>query len=147
MADKTVRYVAAGGVIVDGDRVLVLDRPGRAEVRLPKGHLEDEETVRQAALREAREESGYADLMVLGDLGSQRVQFDYQGRHVVRVERYFLMEPTGPGRVRAGRGEAQFEPVWMTWDEALDSLTFEAEREWVRRARRASEKHGARQGQ
>ena len=140
MAQKTVRYVAGGGVIVDGDRVLVLDRPGRAEVRLPKGHLEDEETVRQAALREAREESGYTDLAVLNDLGSQCVEFDYKGRHVVRVERYFLMKPTGPGPLHAGRGEAQFDPVWMTWDEALDNLTFEAEREWVRRARRASEK-------
>jgi 8-oxo-dGTP pyrophosphatase MutT (NUDIX family) len=147
VADKPVRYVAAGGVIVDGDRVLVLDRPGRAELRLPKGHLEEDETVRQAALREATEESGYTDLVVLGDLGSQCVEFDYKGRHVARVERYFLMRPTGPGPLRAGSGEAQFDPVWMTWDEALDSLTFEAEREWVRRARQASEKRLAGQGQ
>jgi hypothetical protein len=37
------------------------------------------------------------------------------------------------------RGEAQFEPEWLAWDETLAELTFEAEREWVRRARQLSE--------
>ena len=38
MAER--RYAAAGGVVVDGDRMLVLERPERNEVRLPKGHVE-----------------------------------------------------------------------------------------------------------
>jgi hypothetical protein len=53
----------------------------------------------------------------------------------VRDERYFLMalagDPDSPVR-----GEEQFEPVWLTWDQALVALTFEPEREWVRRAKR-----------
>ena len=31
--------------------------------------------------------------------------------------------------------ELQFEPDWIGWKQALAELTFEAEREWVRRAR------------
>ena len=131
----TVRYTAAGGVVVHDGRVLVLRRPGRGEVRLPKGHVEPGESPRETALREVSEESGCADLEVRADLGTQVVEFDHEGRHVVRSERYFLMMPVGQAFEPALRGEPQFEPVWLTWDEALASLTFEAEREWVRRAR------------
>lgn len=30
--------------------------------------------------------------------------------------------------------EQKFTPVWLPWDVALVKLTFQAEREWVRRA-------------
>jgi 8-oxo-dGTP pyrophosphatase MutT (NUDIX family) len=131
---RVVRYVAAGGVVVHGNRVLVLRRPGRGEVRLPKGHVEPGEMVEETALRETGEESGYAGLALGADLGTQRVEFEHQGRHVVRTERYFLMTLADSPEKHA-RGEEQFEPAWLTWDEALAALTFEAEREWVRRAR------------
>jgi 8-oxo-dGTP pyrophosphatase MutT (NUDIX family) len=132
--EDTIRYTAAGGVVVHDGRVLVLRRPDWDEVRLPKGHVEPEERVEAAALRETREESGYADLMVVADLGAQVVEFDYGGRHVVRRERYFLMALAIHPDLSI-RGEEQFEPLWLTWDEALAALTFEEEREWVRRAR------------
>jgi ADP-ribose pyrophosphatase YjhB (NUDIX family) len=138
LAEKIERYTAAGGVIVRDQRVLVLRWPSRDEIRLPKGHVEPGETVREAALREATEESGYRRLEIEADLGSQRVIFDDEGRHVVRTERYFLMTLVeGAGESPKG-GESKFDPIWLTWDEALEVLTFGAEREWVRRARRVT---------
>jgi 8-oxo-dGTP pyrophosphatase MutT (NUDIX family) len=119
--------------------VLVLRRPSRNEVRLPKGHVEPGEDVRTTALREVREESGYAGLVVRGDLGVQVIEFDHARQHVVRTERYYLMTLAGDAGARPGGGERQFEPVWVTWDEALEALTFEAEREWVRRALRMND--------
>ena len=129
------RYVAAGGVVVHAGRVLVLRRPGRGEVRLPKGHVEPEEDVQTTALRETHEESGYANLVLQADLGTQVVEFDHKGQHIVRTERYFLMGLADGAQNTPSGGEEQFEPDWLTWDEALAALTFEAEREWVRRAR------------
>jgi 8-oxo-dGTP pyrophosphatase MutT (NUDIX family) len=129
-----VRYAAAGGVVVYDGRVLVLCRPGRDEVRLPKGHVEPGESMLAAALRETGEESGYVDLVVRADLGIQVVEFDHAGRHVVRTEHYFLMTLMDPPGLPSG-GEEQFEPAWLNWEEARRQLTFEAEREWVRRAR------------
>ncbi len=136
MADKIDRYTAAGGVVVHDRRVLVLAWPSRDEVRLPKGHVEPGETVREAALREASEETGYADLQIEADLGSQRITFENGGRRVIRTERYFLMTRNGGDERRPGSGEPQFDPMWLPWDAALHALTFAAEREWVRRARR-----------
>jgi len=134
---QLVRYIAAGGVVVRADCVLVLRRLGRGEVRLPKGHVDSGETAQEAALREVSEESGYAALVTRADLGTHVVEFDYEGRHVVRTERYFLMALADDASSPAD-GEEQFEPVWLPWDEALAALTFEAEREWVRRARAIS---------
>jgi len=137
-----LHYTAAGGVVVLDNQVLVLRRPGRAEVRLPKGHVEETESAQQTALREVVEESGYADLEILCDLGQQVVEFDYQGQHVVRDERYFLMAATSSRQVAREPKEFQFIPDWLGWDDALAELTFEPEREWLRRARAAFAKMG-----
>ena len=131
---KTVSYQAAGGVVVDGDRVLVLHRPGRGEIRLPKGHIDPGEAPRATALREVSEESGYADLEIVADLGAQTVEFDWNGRHYVREEHYFLMRLSSEQKLaRNHHDEHQFIPAWVAWAEAIALLTFEAEREWVRR--------------
>jgi 8-oxo-dGTP pyrophosphatase MutT (NUDIX family) len=131
---KTIHYDASGGVVIHGDHVLVLCRPSRDEIRLPKGHVEEGESRQEAALREVTEESGYADLNIVGDLGHQVVEFDYKGKHVVRDEYYFAMQLTSPRQIERTKHERQFVPQWLSWKDTLAQLTFEAEREWVRRA-------------
>lgn len=142
--DRPIRtYKAAGGVVVNptGELVLVLVRAkrlrpdGKPEVRLPKGHIESGESPMEAATREVREESGVSSLEVLSDLGRQRVSFVWQGTHYRRDEFYFLM--TIPSDAEHGLPESQFERLWLAWHDALDMLTFEAEREWIRRGRLA----------
>jgi 8-oxo-dGTP pyrophosphatase MutT (NUDIX family) len=134
-ASDVTRYSAAGGIVFSENRVLVLNRPSRGEVRLPKGHVEPGENPETTALREVREESGYEDLEIIADLGIQVVEFDTDEQHVVRTEHYYLMALGHDVTSERGEGERQFEPVWYTWDRALEVLSFEAEREWVRRAR------------
>jgi 8-oxo-dGTP pyrophosphatase MutT (NUDIX family) len=104
-------------------------------VRLPKGHIEPGESRRQAALREVREEAGLTDLEILADLGHQTVEFDWRGHRYIRDESYFLMAL--PAGTSPGRPEKQFRALWLSWEEALARMTFEAEREWVRRAQAA----------
>ena len=135
---QVLHYTAAGGIVVQDKQVLILRRPSRDEVRLPKGHVKETESVQQAALREVTEESGYADIEILCDLGQQIVEFDYRGKHIVRDERYFLMAATSSRRVEREPQESQFIPDWLGWDDALSELTFGPEREWVRRAQMAS---------
>jgi 8-oxo-dGTP pyrophosphatase MutT (NUDIX family) len=144
--NRTRRYASAGGIVLDptGDRVLILVLPGRAapdglpEARLPKGHIELDEGRAQAAIREVLEETGLSEVELVADLGHQIVEFDYQGRHVDRDESYFLMVVRGGEQ--SGNPEPQFLCSWLPWDEALARLSYEPEREWVRRARQARER-------
>lgn len=139
-SDRVRRYIAAGGVVLhpDGQRILVLIRPARDEVRLPKGHVEVHEAPGATALREVAEESGYDDLYILCPLGEQLVAFTYKGEAVQRTEIYFLMQARSLHESPKPLADVlQFHSIWLTWDEALEHLTYEAEREWVRRARRA----------
>lgn len=129
------QYEAAGGVVIDQGRMLLLDRPARREVRLPKGHVDPGESPLQTALRETAEESGYADLEVVSDLGSQVVKFKFQGDDFIRTEHYYLMRLTSHRTVRRNRkDEAQFLPVWAPLEDAVHRLTFEAERQFAQRA-------------
>ena len=129
------QYEAAGGVVIDDGKMLLLERPKRREVRLPKGHIDPGETPLQAALRETTEESGYADLEVISDLKYQIVKFNFQGDDFIRTEHYFLMRLTSHRIVRRNRkDDAQFTPLWAPLDEAVQRLTFEAEKQFAQRA-------------
>lgn len=134
---ETVRYTAGGGVVVneEGTHVLLLIRPTKDEVRLPKGHVESNEGPREAALREVREETGYADLIISAPLGQQQAVFQFKGRAVHRREIYYLMKLQSRREYPRPPADDQFFPIWVTWDEAPQHLTFEIEREWIRRAR------------
>lgn len=132
----SVYYEAAGGVITHEGKILLLERPGRNEVRLPKGHVEPGEGARETALRETREESGYHALEIIADLGVQRHSFvnAFKQTHVTRDNHFYLMRLLDTARQPA---EEQFTPLWALPDEAEALLTFEEEREFVRRAARA----------
>jgi 8-oxo-dGTP pyrophosphatase MutT (NUDIX family) len=133
MAEK--KYAAAGGVVIHDGRMLVLDRPSRNEVRLPKGHVEAGESARAAALRETAEESGYVDLTVVADLGSQVVEFPLKGDYITRTEHYFLLRLNSERqRARSPEDTAQFKPIWLPCADAVSRLTYASEQEMARRA-------------
>jgi 8-oxo-dGTP pyrophosphatase MutT (NUDIX family) len=145
---QSKQYRAAGGVVLqqggvsglDRERiyVLLLDRPSRNEVRLPKGHVDEGESAQEAALRETVEESGYADLELLSDLGDQIVEYDYKGTHYIRTERYFLFRLRSLAQLPRSETDAkQFNVRWTPLDEATDQLTYTAEQQWVERAKHA----------
>jgi len=135
---QSAYYQAAGGVVIHAGKVLLLDRPARGELRLPKGHIEAGESPEQAALREVREEAGYVNMEILADLGVQQTQFvrALTGEAVTRDELYFLMRLLDEAQIERDERERQFIPLWAPLAEAVARLTYAAEREFVRRALR-----------
>ena len=140
-------YRAAGGVVLDdAHRVLMIERwvmrEGNRvhEIRLPKGHVEPDETDEQAALRETCEESGYCGLAVIADLGEAVTEWTNRAERVHRTEHYFLLQLTDPVRGEPhfdspDADEALYEPRWAAdAAEAQALLTYESEREFARRA-------------
>jgi 8-oxo-dGTP pyrophosphatase MutT (NUDIX family) len=125
------RFHAAGGVVTDGERVLVLRSARYADLRLPKGHIEAGEDPMQAALREVREESGYTDLDVIADLGTQVAEFDCAAGHTIRHEHYFLMHLRSKRQIARPEDDDKFSPEWLSWAAAIEGLVFDEERRWL----------------
>ncbi len=129
------RYSAAGGLVIHAGNMLLLDRPSRQEIRLPKGHIDPGETPEVTALRETAEESGYNDLVILTDLGSQTVEFEHENRHVIRTEFYFLMRLVSERQIlRSPHDAAQFQVRWAPMEQAVDLLTYPPEKFVARKA-------------
>ena len=132
---KTKKYTAAGGVVIHQNQMLLLDRPSRNEVRLPKGHIDPGESAEMTALRETTEEAGYSDLEIMADLGSQIVEFEYKGHHYVRTEHYYLMQLASEAQEpRNAKDAADFVVAWTPLSEVVDKLTFAAEQQTAQKA-------------
>ena len=130
-----IDYIAAGGVIIHNGQMLLLDRPHRGEIRLPKGHVDPGESHDETALRETVEETGYGDLEIVADLGERLVEYDNNKRRYRRLEHYYLMRKVSDRQVpRSPKDEAQFHPYWAPVAEAVKQLTYLAEQEVALRA-------------
>jgi ADP-ribose pyrophosphatase YjhB (NUDIX family) len=130
-----IRFHTAGGIVVHDGRVLALRSSLYDHLRLPKGHIEEGETVRAAALREVREETGYADLQIVTDLGEQDAEFDSPEGHVIRHEHYFLMRLFSERQVRRKTDDISFTPEWVSWGGAVKDMAYDEERRWIFAAR------------
>ena len=144
--DKPLRtYQAAGGVVVDlRSWVLLIERTvdGRHEIRLPKGHIDPDESPEDAARREVCEETGYCDVQIVHDLGWSTTSFETAQTRVVRDERYFLMalgsDQRQPPQFQTA-AEALYSNRWAgSFDEAEALLTFQGEQAVVHQARAAA---------
>lgn len=127
---------SAGGVVVrDGEVITIVPvkraADGRRVLGLPKGHLDGDETPEQAASREVAEEAGVqAELVDL--LGDVEYRYERRGRRVNKIVRFFLFEYRSGDP--ADHDHEIEEARWMPLSEALDRLSYEGEREMVRRA-------------
>lgn len=131
----TVEEVSAGGVVVDKHdgvlRVAIiarLNRGGRVEWCLPKGHPEGDETHAQAAVREIAEETGIEG-EVLAPLGSIDYWFTVTGHRVHKTVHHFLLRATG-GELTI-ENDPDHEAIDVAWVEMPDlakRLSFPNER-------------------
>lgn len=135
------RAVSAGGVLVD-DRsdvrqvVLISRRSATGELQwtLPKGGLEEGEDLAAAALREVREETGFAGKIVdaLGVIDYWFVWRPDEVRYHKFVH-YFLMRVVGTAP--SPRDDEAEDVEWFTFDDAIRRLTHPNERALLEGAR------------
>lgn len=138
---RTVEETSAGGLVVDrtagAPRAAVIarvNRAGRTEWCLPKGHLEGTETAEQAAVREIEEETGIRGRIV-GTLGSIDYWFAVDGRRVHKTVHHYLLEATGGELSIEGDPDAEAVDVdWVLLEDLDERLAFSNERRIARTA-------------
>jgi 8-oxo-dGTP pyrophosphatase MutT (NUDIX family) len=92
--------VSSGGFVISkSDPSLValmarFNRGGKLEWCIPKGHLEQDETSEQAAIREVFEETGL-EAQIIQHLGEVNYQFIQDGSKISKTVHVYLMQQTG----------------------------------------------------
>lgn len=124
---RTENHHSAGGLVVEGDRILLISTRGGKRWQLPKGHVEPGETTEQAAVRETREETG-----VLGRVTAPLPTVEYwyveRGVRVHKRVDYFLLEYLEGDAANHDRREVS-GAAWFEWEEGLRRLSFDNERQ------------------
>ena len=137
----SVEERSAGGIVVDVHegvaRIAVIarrNRAGRIEWCLPKGHLENDETLQQAAAREVEEETGIEG-RVLTELGTIDYWFATDQRRVHKFVHHYLLEATGGHlTIENDPDHEAIDVAWLPLREAHEHLTFPNERRIARQA-------------
>ena len=125
---------SSGGVVYRRDRAgltFLLIRDPYRNWGLQKGHIEGDETPRDAALREVLEETGLGGLAVIDELPTIDWYYRNGGRLIHKFCHFYLLE--------CDRGEAvpQLEEgitacLWYSFAEAMKKLTYDNAREVLR---------------
>jgi 8-oxo-dGTP pyrophosphatase MutT (NUDIX family) len=125
----SVRETSAGGLVVDrlgaatlGALIGRIDRRGRLEWVLPKGHVEPGESPEQTAVREVREETGL-EARVVSLLGPIQYWFV--------ADDHYLLEATG-GALGTEDVEVS-EVAWVPLDELVARMRYASERRLLER--------------
>jgi 8-oxo-dGTP pyrophosphatase MutT (NUDIX family) len=124
------KVVRAGGGVLHRTRddgaveVLVIHRPRYDDWTLPKGKLEQGESVEEGALREVSEETGFK-----GEIERRIGETSYKDRHG-RPKRvtYFAMRPVSG---EFAPNDEVDEVRWVTLDEAASLLDYDHDRHLV----------------
>ena len=116
---------------IDGEPSVLLIRDPYRNWGLPKGHLEEGEDARQAAVREVAEETGLDNLEVGPEVATINWYFRRRGTLVHKYCTFFLMRST-QGDAIPEVGEGITECVWLPLPEASERLTYENARQTLR---------------
>lgn len=136
MRVKTITVHSAGGVVLrgpaDAPDVLMIATHNGTRWALPKGQVEPNESLPEAARREVEEETGIK-VATLAHL--ETIEYWYYASRNVRHHKfvdYFLMKPIG-GTLRPQLSEVD-DVRWWPLARALELATYENDRRVIEKA-------------
>lgn len=126
---KAVREYTAGGMVyrrtsVDQiDILMIQDRLGRWTI--PKGHVEEGESLEQTAIREIGEETGLTKLGIRDKLDKIHFFYRKEGKLIYMTTHVFLIEALGDTDALVPEDSEGIADVkWFTKDEALALIEY-----------------------
>jgi 8-oxo-dGTP pyrophosphatase MutT (NUDIX family) len=130
--DRPLRETSYGGVVVRGDKVLVITPAGKRRVTgLPKGGPNPGENGEQTAAREVREETGVT-ATVREPLGDVNYWYRRGGRRVYKTVHFYLCDYVS-GSTEDHDHEVE-NARWMPLEDARTALSYPGERALIERA-------------
>ncbi len=118
---------------------LIIYRKKLNDYTLPKGHLEQGESLEDAAKRETFEETGYK-VKIINFLGSFEYKVNEQkdGKNVDIIRRVYNFSSEIVGGEADGKNidkaEGDMEIFWLFYKEALQKVTYDNNKEFIEKA-------------
>lgn len=108
---------AAGGLVLNEEKkLLMIFRRGKWD--LPKGKLDDGETLEQCAVREVEEETGLINIKLLSSLLTTYHTYHEGSRFILKESYWYNMKVTGKQDLQPQTEEDILETRWVTIKEA-----------------------------
>lgn len=132
--DRRREETSAGGLVVEAagaPRAALIaryDRTGRLQWSLPKGHVEADETIEEAAVREVEEETGIRGRIV-ATLGAIDYWFSAGPLRVHKTVHHHLLLAVG-GELSDGDDEVA-AVAWVPLDGVAERLAYDDERRLI----------------
>lgn len=118
---KTTVVVAAGGLVKnEHNEVLFIKRNGKWD--LPKGSLENKETIEEAAIRETQEETGVEGLEIVRPLQVTYHFFKRNGKLKLKETFWFEMKTSFSGAFTPEKKEGIKKVAWKNPKKTLKAL-------------------------
>jgi 8-oxo-dGTP pyrophosphatase MutT (NUDIX family) len=112
----------AGGLVRRKNEFLFIERNGLWD--LPKGKVEKNETIEQAAVREIEEECGIEQPIIKHLLGYTFHTYEYKGIPVLKKNWWFMLNYSGSKKVTPQIEEGISQVVWLKkkqWGKVLEN--------------------------
>jgi len=132
---------SAGGVVFRKENgtifYLLLHYPSNSKAKkdywgFPKGHIEKGETLEETVKREIKEETGLEDIEFIdGFKETIKYFFNFQGKKILKFVTLFLLE-TQEQEVKISSEHIGYQ--WLPYEKALEFLSFEKDKDILKKA-------------
>ena len=128
--EEVVREVSSGGVVFrrgkNGNVEILMIRDSKDRWSLPKGQINKNENLRQAAEREIKEETGLQNMRVMNWLGKIHFRYRRQSSLVLKTMHVYLVKAGGEtGNLEKEKVAHITKVAWFPVNEALDKVEYD----------------------
>lgn len=132
---NSAKVYSSGGVVLDNQskelKVLLCRNISKNEYRLPKGMLEENEKVRDCAIREVLEETGY-NTVIRCFIDFSSWSYIYENKVWDETAFFYLMGIENNIQIEH---DAEFDEIsWVSVKNALSIITYDIEKEIIKKA-------------
>lgn len=136
MKIRKEKFTSAGSILFYRNKIVLLFHHQKRIFVLPKGRRKKGETLKQTALRETMEETGFRHLQYVRKLGRHQyifVQGNAKNIKTVHVYLVELLDKTKKSKTQMPN--EKFSNRFFPYAEAMKRLKWEADRKLLRKAR------------
>ena len=134
--NRKIHEVCSSTILIRDNKFVLLYDHSKKHYVLPQGHKRKKETLSEAALREAREETGFQNLSIIKKLGRYQYHFD-QGRKTVYKTIYvYLIRVTNGKQLKNTQNvNENFTAHLFSFKKAIEVVRWKQDKKFISLAR------------